>query len=58
MTFLQMPWAEACVALPLVGAVVVGLVRDPVAAGRWTLGFSGAAFCCSFLPWEIGRAHV
>ncbi len=51
MTFLQLPWAEICVALPLVGAAVVGLVRDPVVAGRWTLGFSAAAFACSFLPW-------
>jgi NADH-quinone oxidoreductase subunit M len=51
MTFLQLPWAEVCVALPLVGAAVVWLVRDPVAAGRWTLGVSTAAFACSLVPW-------
>lgn len=56
MTVLQLPWAELCVALPLVGAVVVALVRDPVAAGRWTLGFSAATFACSLVPW-LAWAH-
>jgi NADH-quinone oxidoreductase subunit M len=51
MTPLEFPWAEACVAVPLAGAVGVGLVRDPVAAGRWTLGVSAAAFLCAFMPW-------
>jgi NADH-quinone oxidoreductase subunit M len=51
MTALHLPWTELCVALPLVGAAAVGLVRDPVAAGRWTLGFSLATFACAFVPW-------
>jgi NADH-quinone oxidoreductase subunit M len=56
MTPLQLPWAELCVALPLVGAIGVGLVRDPVAAGRWTLGFSAATSACSLVPW-VAWAH-
>ena len=51
MNLLSLPWAEICVALPLLGAVVVGLLRDPRAAGRWTLGTSLLVFVCSFLPW-------
>jgi NADH-quinone oxidoreductase subunit M len=51
MTLLELPWAEACVAVPLAGAVGVGLVRDPVAAGRWTLGVSAVAFLCALMPW-------
>jgi NADH-quinone oxidoreductase subunit M len=58
MTLLELPWAELCVALPLVGAGVVGLVRDPVAAGRWTYGFSAAAFGCALMPWAAWAQGV
>jgi len=51
MTFLHLPWAELCVALPLAGAAVVALLRDPLAAGRVTLGVSLAAFGCALMPW-------
>ena len=51
MNLLSLPWAELCVALPLLGAALVGLIRDPAVAGRWTLAFSAAAFGCSLMPW-------
>lgn len=53
MNWLSLPWAELTVAVPLVGAVVVGLIRNPAAAGRWTLGFSLVAFACSVMPWVV-----
>ena len=51
MSILSLPWAEICVALPLFGAGVVGFLRTPIVAGRWTLGVSLVVFGCSFLPW-------
>lgn len=53
---LSLPWAELCVALPLLGAFIVGLLRDPAAAGRWTLGVSTAVLACSLMPWIALRA--
>lgn len=58
MTILSLPWAELCVALPLVGAAVVGRVRDPAAAGRLTLGVSLAVLAGSVMPWVAIRAGV
>ena len=48
---LALPWLEVCVLLPLVGALVVGWVRDPDVAGRWTVGFTAATLACSVMPW-------
>jgi NADH-quinone oxidoreductase subunit M len=56
MNLLSLPWADICVALPLAGAIAVAFVRDPRAAGRWTLGISVVVFACSFLPWVAWRA--
>lgn len=51
MTWQSLPWAELTVLVPLIGAVAVGLLRDPAAAGRLTLGVTLAALGCSFMPW-------
>jgi len=51
MNLLSLPWAELCVLLPFIGVVVVGFVRDPAIAGRWTLGFNAVVFICSVMPW-------
>jgi len=51
MNLLSLPWAELCVLLPFVGVAVVGLVRDPAIAGRWTLGISAVVFGGSIMPW-------
>ncbi len=58
MNLLTLPWAESCVLLPLAGAVGVRLLRDPAAAGRWTLAVSAAVFACSLLPWIALRAGL
>jgi NADH-quinone oxidoreductase subunit M len=47
MTHLSIPWLELAVFLPLLGAVVVGLMRDPARAAAWCLGFTGASLACS-----------
>jgi NADH-quinone oxidoreductase subunit M len=43
------PWVELSILVPLVGAVVVSRLRDPDAAYRWCLGFTGAALACTVL---------
>ena len=42
-------WVELSVAVPLVGAVCVSRLRDPNAAYRWCLGFTGATLACAVL---------
>ncbi|MFO0796940.1 MAG: proton-conducting transporter membrane subunit [Gemmataceae bacterium] len=49
MTWLSLPWADLTVAVPLVGAAVVGRVADIGVAGRWCLGFSLATLGCAVL---------
>jgi NADH-quinone oxidoreductase subunit M len=51
MTFASVPWLELAVFVPLVGAPVVGLLRDPFTASRWCLGFAGAGLACAFAGW-------
>jgi NADH-quinone oxidoreductase subunit M len=40
-------WVELAVAVPLVGALCVGRLRDAESAYRWCLAFTGAALGCS-----------
>lgn len=47
MTSLHAPWLTLAVALPLVGAMVVGRLRSAERAFRWTLAFNAAALACS-----------
>ena len=48
-------WVELSIAVPLLGAVCVSRLRDPNAAYRWCLGFTGVALACALLAWA---AHV
>jgi NADH-quinone oxidoreductase subunit M len=49
---LRLPWLELLVAIPLVGAVCVGVLRDRAAARQWSLAFCGAAFACGLGAWQ------
>jgi len=51
MTFASIPWLELAIAVPLVGAVVVSRLRDPLSASRWSLTFTGLALACSIVAW-------
>jgi NADH-quinone oxidoreductase subunit M len=51
MNVLSLPWPELSVAVPLIGAAVVGLIRSVPAAGRWCLVFSLTTLACSLMPW-------
>jgi NADH-quinone oxidoreductase subunit M len=42
-------WVELSIVLPLLGAVCVSRFRDPDAAYRWCLVFTGGALLCSVL---------
>ena len=42
-------WLELSVLVPLAGAVCVSRLRDPDAAYRWCLGFTGATLACAVL---------
>src|SRR5689334_10055949 len=42
--FLSLPWLEAAILAPLIGALVVGRVVDPYRAARWGVIFTGVAF--------------
>lgn len=52
MNLSHIPWLEAAVLLPLVGALAVGRLRNSETARSLALGFSGAAFCCAILAWQ------
>src|SRR5690349_7967357 len=48
---LSLPWLELSVAVPLVGAVLVGRMRSSYQAGRRCLIWTGAALGCAVLAW-------
>jgi NADH-quinone oxidoreductase subunit M len=47
--FLSLPWLEAAIAVPLLGAVVVGRIRDPYRAARWGLLIAMVVLAFAFL---------
>lgn len=67
MNVFALPWVELSVLLPLIGAVWVGLHRNPDAAFRRAIAFAGAALGCTLMaavgyqmdqtpaggPWDI-----
>jgi NADH-quinone oxidoreductase subunit M len=55
MNLLTLPWLELSVCVPLVGALCVGWVRNPVAALRWCLAFAGGALACTLMVF-VGQA--
>src|SRR5438067_602878 len=48
---LSLPWLEWSILVALVGSVWVRLRREPGAAARAGMAFTGAAFGCAFLAW-------
>src|SRR5271166_2087181 len=51
MRFLELPWIDFAIAATLIGALWVGLIREPYRAARMGLVFTGTAFVCAFLAW-------
>lgn len=49
MNLLQLPWLELAIAVALVGAVAVGLMRNPSRAYPWGLAFTSGALLCAVL---------
>lgn len=53
------PWLELAIAVALLGAIVVGGLRDPLRAWRWGLGLTATVFVCTLLAWlafEFGES--
>ena len=44
-----LPWLEMSLAVPLVGAMYVAIIRDALPASRWCLGFAGATLGCALM---------
>lgn len=51
MTLFSIPWLDLACLIPLIGAVIVSLMRDSSRISRWSVGFTGAAFAAAFLAW-------
>ena len=49
MNLLPLPWLKLAVVVPLLGALWVSRLRDPYAAHRWGLLFTGASLACAVL---------
>jgi NADH-quinone oxidoreductase subunit M len=49
MIILQIPWLELSIAVALFGSLWVSRVRDPAAAARWGMAFTGLASACTIL---------
>ncbi|MBI3407047.1 MAG: oxidoreductase [Planctomycetes bacterium] len=47
MNELHLPWLELAILIPLLGAIKVMCLRDPQAARRWSVFFSGLASVCA-----------
>ncbi|MBA4188198.1 MAG: oxidoreductase [Planctomycetaceae bacterium] len=59
MTFNSVPWLELSIAIPLIGSLLVGQLRDTLTASRWCLVVSGLTFVCTLAAWagvEFGLA--
>ena len=48
MNELRMPWLEACILTPLLGALVLSRMSDRYQARRWCVYFSGLTFIFAF----------
>ena len=51
MNVLSLPWLELAVAVAVLGALRVSLLRHPPTAAWWCVAFAAAAFGCAFLAW-------
>jgi NADH-quinone oxidoreductase subunit M len=57
MTLWDIPWLEIAIAVALLGAVGIGLFRQPARAFGWGLGFTSATLACAILAalgYELG----
>ena len=52
MNWMDLPWLEGAVLLPMIGALVVGRVRNSDSARSLALMFSGAAFFAAVVAWQ------
>ncbi len=52
MTDLHFPWLELSILIPLIGAVLVQRLRDPVQARTWSVVASGLTLMSAFAAWE------
>jgi NADH-quinone oxidoreductase subunit M len=52
MSELHFPWLELSILIPLIGAVLVARVRDPVQARTWSVVASGLTLMTAFAAWE------
>src|SRR5690606_13811681 len=56
---LHLPWLELAIALPALGALLLSGLRDPEAAQRRTLLFSGLSLVCAVGAWlDFGSLHT
>jgi NADH-quinone oxidoreductase subunit M len=51
MSLWDWPWLECAIAVPVLGALCVGRVRDPIRAFRWGVIITGAALAAAVLAW-------
>lgn len=59
MTHLHLPWLELSILIPLLGAIVVGRLRDPLRARHWSVLISGLALISAFGSWsDFGLLHA
>jgi NADH-quinone oxidoreductase subunit M len=61
MNLFTLPWLELSVALPILGAICLARVRNPVVALRWCFAFTAITFACTlfvFVGQETGDAAI
>jgi NADH-quinone oxidoreductase subunit M len=51
MSVWTVPWLELAIAAPLLGALLVSRLRDPLLAFRWGLGATALSLLCACLAW-------
>lgn len=52
MSELHFPWLELSIFVPLLGALLVGRVRDVTVANRWSLAIGGVTLACAVGAWQ------
>lgn len=48
MNTLRLPWLEACILTPLIGALILSRMQDRYQARRWSVYFTGVTFILAF----------
>ena len=57
MNLATIPWLELSIVIPLIGAPLVGRLRDKHSASRWCLWFTSLTLVCTLVAWlnvELG----